>query len=78
MTTKRAKRLERALTQLGWETGIDGTGFPRRCKCGAGESRSNAKFCCVCGAKLPAFKSAASSVYAELEEAIAYALEEKT
>lgn len=70
MATKRSKRLEKALSEQGWETGRGGM------KCvPCNETHIYGVFCSDCGARLKKIQDVA--IFKELEDAIAYALEEK-
>lgn len=74
--TNRSKRLEKYLSQLGWETGC-GMLVARYCKkCNSRTGNSDHVFCPCCGAKLGRGKTNDAEVLTELESAIAYALGE--
>jgi hypothetical protein len=73
--TKRAKRLERYLSEeLGWDTKSG------RYECASEgclhTSFSFQNFCPDCGYKMPTKRKGSGMVFDELEQAIAYALEE--
>jgi len=71
MTTRRAKRLEKYLSQHGWDTGA---GYLECRPCNYA-TPNRERFCNRCGKRLT--KATKHSALADLENAIAFALEEK-
>jgi uncharacterized OB-fold protein len=70
--TKRARRLEKYLSGIGWETNSE----MFSCSCGE-KYFSRRNFCSACGKKMKKTPDNDDRVFNELEAAIAYALGEK-
>jgi hypothetical protein len=70
--SKRAKRLEKYLSALGWETSEGGA---YTCTCGARHYEKN-NFCQVCGEKSSKWECEKTNTIEQLESAIAYAVGE--